>query len=260
MNTIMLEVTPDMARDWLNLNTANRSVKSSKVDQYTRDILSGNWKVTHQGIAFYKDGTLADGQHRLHAIIKSNTPITTLVTMDLPRNAMSVLDVGKPREAHDIAKLGLYPNWINPTTIAIVRALNGKLQNTKITMSFSEIINYCMKYQVSISFVNSIMSAKKKGVTSAVLGASYVCALEAGCPKEKIKRFAEVMYTGEINGPCENAAIRLREFLISNPNCWVGTEKLETAKKIHRCLHSFCKEQPLERLAPQASLKFPIPT
>ncbi len=260
MHTLILDVTPDMARDWLNLNTANRSVKNTKVDQYARDIISGNWQVTHQGLAFYKDGTLADGQHRLHAIVKANVPIKTLVTMDLPRETMSVLDVGKTREAHDIAKLGLYPNWINPNTIAIVRALNGKLQNTKATMSFSEIISYCMKYQDSISFVNYVVSSKKKGVTSAVIGASYVCALEAGSPKEKIKRFAEIMYSGEINGPYENAAIRLREMLISNPNCWVGTEKFETAKKIHRCIHSFCNNHPLERLASQSSLKFPIPT
>jgi hypothetical protein len=260
MNTFVLEVTPNIARDWLKSNTENRSIKSSKVDQYARDILSGNWQVTHQGIAFYNDGTLADGQHRLHAIIQSNTPIKTLVTMNLPKSTMSVLDVGKMREAHDIAKLGSYPNWINPNTIAIVRALIGKLQNSKVTVSFAEILSYCTKYQRSIEFVNSIMSSKKKAVTSAIVGASYVCALEAGCSPDKIKRFAEIMYNGEINGPHENAAIRLRETLISNPNCWVGTEKFETAKKVHKCLHNFCNKTQMERLASQATLKFPIPT
>lgn len=259
MQTFMTEVTPAIAKEWLSKNVANRKLKTNKVDQFARDMASGNWQPTHQGIAFYEDGTLADGQHRLKAIVQADKPVLMLVTMNLSKSALMAVDMGTPREAHDIAKIGGYPDWINPATIAIVRALIGKLHNTKVTASFSEIVSYCNKYTDSICFAHLITSSRKRGLTGAVISASYVCAIEAGLSKEKIKRFAEIMYTGEIQKHEENSAIRLREFLLLNANCWSGVEKFETAKKIHRCLHSFCNGTPMERLASQASLKFPIP-
>jgi hypothetical protein len=259
MQTFMTEVTPAIAKEWLSKNVANRKLKTNKVDQFARDMASGNWQPTHQGIAFYEDGTLADGQHRLKAIVQADKPVLMLVTMNLSKSALMAVDMGTPREAHDIAKLGGYPDWINPSTIAIVRALLGKLHNVKATASFAEIVNYCNKYSNSIIFAHAVTSSRKRGLTAAVIGACYVCAVEAGLPKEKIKRFAEIMYTGEIHKLEENSAIRLREFLLLNNNCWAGIEKFETAKKIQRCLYSFCNGTPMERLASQASLKFPIP-
>jgi hypothetical protein len=62
-------VTPTMAEQWLERNHPdNRPVSWSRVEGLANDIREGNWKCTHQGICFNKDGLLVDGQHRLHAI------------------------------------------------------------------------------------------------------------------------------------------------------------------------------------------------
>ena len=40
-----------------------------------RDMKAGHWRLTHQGIAFDPAGVLIDGQHRLWAIVESDTTL-----------------------------------------------------------------------------------------------------------------------------------------------------------------------------------------
>jgi hypothetical protein len=101
--------------------------------------------------------------------------------------------------------------------------------------------------------------SKKRQVTHAGILSVYVCALLAGEPEEKIARFSRVMYTGEPAGPHENAAIRLREYLLMTPNAWVGSIRAETCKRAMRALQAFIKEQPLGRLAVPSEFIYAVP-
>ncbi|GGQ53922.1 hypothetical protein GCM10010195_06630 [Kitasatospora griseola] len=64
-------------------------------------IIRGEWKLTHQGIAFDENGALVDGQHRLHAIIEANVSVKMLVVYGLSEDVFPVLDSGKSRSAAD---------------------------------------------------------------------------------------------------------------------------------------------------------------
>ena len=77
-------ITPEMATMYLEKNTHNRKVKQEAVRRYANDMKNGNWQLNNQGIAFHKDGSLADGQHRLLAIVLSKTAVEMLVTYDVP--------------------------------------------------------------------------------------------------------------------------------------------------------------------------------
>jgi hypothetical protein len=55
--------------------------------------------MTHQGIAFDEFGNLIDGQHRLHAIVKSGKTITCLVSFGVHVDAVSVIDRGLRRSS-----------------------------------------------------------------------------------------------------------------------------------------------------------------
>lgn len=57
------------------------------------------WPITHQGIAFDEFGQLIDGQHRLHAIVKSKKTIPCLVSTGIQFEAVSVIDRGLKRNA-----------------------------------------------------------------------------------------------------------------------------------------------------------------
>jgi hypothetical protein len=75
MRTDLVQITPDMARNMLTSNPVNRRLSERAVSDLAKAILNNDWQITHQGIAFYDDGTLADGQHRLTAVVKANVPV-----------------------------------------------------------------------------------------------------------------------------------------------------------------------------------------
>ncbi|MEV7187818.1 hypothetical protein [Kitasatospora sp. NPDC093102] len=97
----IVKVTPEIAETFLSRASVNRRLDMGRVRVLAGAILRGEWKLTHQGIAFDKDGALIDGQHRLHAIIEANTPVEMFVVDGLSRDVFPVLDVGKSRSAAD---------------------------------------------------------------------------------------------------------------------------------------------------------------
>lgn len=105
MDTMQVLVTPELAAEWLRLNTRNRGLVSSRVDEFVAAMKTGRFIPTHQGIARGSDGTLYDGQHRLAAVVKAGIPVLMLVTTNVPPEAMSVIDTGLSRRAHDILKI-----------------------------------------------------------------------------------------------------------------------------------------------------------
>jgi hypothetical protein len=98
---ILMTVTPDLAREWLGANSKNRPVKKSTVAGYARDMAAGRWLVGTDAIGFNQDGTLLNGQHRLLACVKSETPFQTYVVRGLEHESMRVLDHGVRRKVGD---------------------------------------------------------------------------------------------------------------------------------------------------------------
>lgn len=59
----------------------------------------GFWHFDGAPIRFSDDGTLLDGQHRLHAIIQSNTTLDMLVVRGLKNETQATMDIGSVRQA-----------------------------------------------------------------------------------------------------------------------------------------------------------------
>lgn len=97
----VVTITPAMAEDMLGKNTKNRTISKHTVDAYARDMENGEWKFTGEALKFSRDGALQDGQHRLLACIKSQTPFTTLVVYDLSTEAQDLMDTGRGRTVAD---------------------------------------------------------------------------------------------------------------------------------------------------------------
>lgn len=100
--TEVVEITPELAEEWLGKNVQNRNVRRGKVALYARKMRDGVWSVTNQGIGFDTGGTLVDGQHRLHAVIEAGIPVRMNVTKGLDPKARSHIDTGAARTAGDI--------------------------------------------------------------------------------------------------------------------------------------------------------------
>lgn len=101
MRTSVMRITPDMAKTMVGTNTNNRALRRTRVRQYAEQIKRGQWQATGEAIKFAKDGTLLDGQHRLHAIIEAGVPVELLVVQDLDLSTFKVLDSGLSRRPAD---------------------------------------------------------------------------------------------------------------------------------------------------------------
>lgn len=98
-------VTPLMAIDMLASNTHNRNLKAKR-HEYAEDMRSGDWHPEIcDPIRFATDGTLLDGQNRLHAVIEAEMSIPFLVVRGVPVETQVVMDSGVPRRFADAMKL-----------------------------------------------------------------------------------------------------------------------------------------------------------
>jgi len=96
-----VDVTPELARVWLNQNTSNRPIRRPIWKSYARDMENGSWALTAEPIKFSAAGQLLDGQHRLHAVVHANVTVTMFVAYDVPDEAQSSMDSGAKRTAAD---------------------------------------------------------------------------------------------------------------------------------------------------------------
>lgn len=107
MKTTVKEITPQWAERILaTRNPRNRPVSEAFVEKLARDIKSGHWMLTHQGIAFDENGDLFDGQHRLKAVVKAGRAVEMAVTNGIPAsiktngitiNTFETIDCGRSR-------------------------------------------------------------------------------------------------------------------------------------------------------------------
>lgn len=120
LRTEIVDVTPDLAREWLGRNTRNRRLKLRVIANYTRDMQAGHWRLTGEAIKFGggADGPLLDGQNRLHAVIRSDTTTRMLVIWGLPDGAQDVMDGGARRTNADQLTLHDVPNASAVASIA----------------------------------------------------------------------------------------------------------------------------------------------
>ena len=96
------KITPELASEYLGKNTNNRTIRSGRVDELSGVMSRGEWMLTHQGIAFAKNGELIDGQHRLLAVVKSGVTVEMMVTRGCSPETFKALDLHSKRTVGDI--------------------------------------------------------------------------------------------------------------------------------------------------------------
>lgn len=102
MNINKVTVTPKKAAEWIKRNVANRPLSQSTVNSYAKAMTAGAWKLNGDAIRFNCNGDLIDGQHRLHACIKSGKSFDSFVIKGLQQEAFDTIDQGKKRSISDV--------------------------------------------------------------------------------------------------------------------------------------------------------------
>jgi hypothetical protein len=127
-------ISKELAIEMLNNNAVNRVINKSKVRQYAEMMKSGQWQLTHQGLAITKDGKLIDGQHRLWAIVETGIPIRFFVTVyEAGTDAMRFpFDIVNPRSHADILRVNKHKSRIAKTIGRILLSKTDIITHEKI--------------------------------------------------------------------------------------------------------------------------------
>ena len=267
METQWMTVTPEMAKHRLEKqNTRNRNLSRIKVDQYARDMKNGDWSKTHQGIAFYDDDVLADGQHRLAAIIQSGVPYLWMsVTFGLKRESGAGIDVHRARRMDDQIKIAEMADWISKDELAIVKLLRrcGSSEtgwkSAVGTISAHEAVAYCNAHKESISGVTSKIGKRQRNLSISPVFAAAACAYKH-VGDDVIARFMKVLSSGVMESIEDVAAIRLRERLIADARKFAASDagRAELVRIVMRAIKAFNDGEKLSKLQTPSNYIYPI--
>ncbi len=83
----------------------NRDFGLGKANYYAGAMKRGEWKLIHQGLAFYRDGKIADGQHRSAAVAISGTTQKFVMFPNFGDGHVDAIYVGKGRSAGDAVQI-----------------------------------------------------------------------------------------------------------------------------------------------------------
>lgn len=129
-------IGPEVAKDLLVKNRSNRNLREKHVMYLANEMLSGRWQQkTGDTIKFIGQmDELIDGQHRLHAVIKSGKTFDFYVALNCAKDAFQYIDVGLNRTNSDIVFLGGFSK--NSTKISSL-VIKHRMLTKKISVSYS---------------------------------------------------------------------------------------------------------------------------
>lgn len=173
MTTMIMDITPAQATEFLRLNHANRPIRRSWVDRLTNIIERGEWMLTHQGIAITSDNRLLDGQHRLKAIVASGKTVKMNVAFDCDPETFTVIDGGVRRSISDQLDTP-------PMAVAVARLLWRLPRRTDNTPPTSIQVRELMGWAGPLVHEVMIVGKSRSTRTSAPVQAALVVHLMAG--------------------------------------------------------------------------------
>lgn len=217
-------ITPEIAKEILEKNHSNRTIRKSHVDRYARDMIAGKWQMNGEPIQIGENGTLKNGQHRLTAIIKTGIPVNMLVVTGVPED-VNTYDTGAKRSHVDLARFdGMDSSRANNTYIGACTFSIHVVHGEHVT-TYSEVRDFIDKHGAVMDTAFSIFpkgKAKKGEAKTRVapfISATFF-ALESGYNLEKIELFWRIVRTGLYDNPSQQAAIIFRNMILTDDLCF----------------------------------------
>jgi len=218
ITTAIETVTPRRAEAYLRANKQNRTPRSSYVASLARDMATGRWRFNGEPLIFSADGTLMDGQHRLMAVLESNTPVQLLVVRGVAPDAFASIDCGRSRTAGDVFKIEGVKNYSTVAAAAhlLWRHRNGGLSGA-MTPTTAERVDIKTSDPGLLDALDYVLSGDTR-VFRRIIPPSFMafflyCAREVDSHKADL--FVDGLKTGD--GLTKRSPVKvLRERLIEN--------------------------------------------
>ena len=206
-------ITPAVASKMLETNSHNRTIQQRLVNQYARDMQTGNWREHHQGIGFDVNGVLVDGQHRLWAVIEAQTPVWMQVTRGIAPDAMAGIDVGKIRTTNDLFTLdGIpRPSRVVPMAVMLSHITRRVAWHTCNTPTKTEVRQTYERFKEALDWAST---GEQSGLPGRLRSASPGCALTMFYLKhpEQAEQFRTLL-TVPVNQAADSPVLATRTLL-----------------------------------------------
>ncbi len=251
VQSVLTLITGDMAKEWLsNNNNGNRNIRKADVSAIVRMIEAGKWETTHQGIGFYEDGTLADGQHRLTAIATANIPVWCYVTTGMPRKANHAIDRGIKRTQLD--SLHFLGMKADQKRVAICQCLiyqyhaerAGRERWSPASCTSEQFSEFYERFSEAISYVVGFGSASRFPAPAPAAVASAWFTED----QSRLGEFMNILEHGEVSSEADRAAIKIRDYLKDKKYGFGTTARNELFLRCCSALRYFIAGKNLTRL------------
>jgi hypothetical protein len=214
VQTIAVQLDGATARRMLERNVRNRKLSEKVIQKYASEIKAGEWRLTPASIGFDDTGTLVDGQHRLHAIARTNETVPVLITLGLPFAGQEKIDRQRRRSLYDALYLAGHAVMRQEVEIATCLARRALRSDSGVVPSDYYVKRTLDNYIEHIRAVIAVM----KGANKAVRGLSQASFLAAATlyhevDAEKCAEFLDGVRTGVMLAE-DHPAMRLRRFLV----------------------------------------------
>ena len=228
-NTYIVNVTPELAKAWLEYNNFNRPRNTETFMKYVRQIREGRWRLTHQGIAFTSDGILLDGQHRLFAIIECGVTLPMRVFLNEPAENFAVIDCGRNRSNLDTVRMAAKDSTLTAAhTQTLKSMLAGRLCRTANRWSNVEINELHEVHKATVDYVvTQFRGCKDKQINDPTVRGAIARAYYH-VPLETLSTFCSLL-TSKTDHPCR----AIFDAFVSCLQCWKDRRE-STKREIYR--------------------------
>lgn len=207
-------ITPEEASEWLSDQwKEQRNIRPAHVEHLLRDMRAGDYRLSPDAILRIK-GKLANGQHRLTAVVQFGKPVNFLVMESNDNELYKVIDAGIKRSVSDVF-IGNEYSSSTPAIARLILAYEAKTVSKAQLVSRTNLIAYCNENMKSLTeaaaFAYNLYN-KSHMLPISIGGAMYSIASNLDLV-EQVKPFLRIVY-GE--GDSKNAGGDLRQRLIKD--------------------------------------------
>lgn len=213
MKTTTEIITPAIAQEWLIRNVENRVFRTSHSAKCADDMTEKKWTQCIAPLAFFDDGVLADGQHRLEAIVNSGMEQEFIIVRGLTRADAANFDRGMPRTIPDNARISGVDKDISPLLISVCRAIE-EGRYGKAGVSDARIMDMVVsRREAAVWAIKNGPSGKfiRRAVVLGAIGRAWLQEEDT----ERLLRMCEVLSTGICLDKDETSAAAIRNYMVA---------------------------------------------
>jgi hypothetical protein len=170
------EVTPLIAQRLLdNMNTQNRKMNKQQIARLKEEMKAGRFRTNHQGLAFDNKRTILDAQHRLTALVETDTTHVFLVSEGWDPIIRVTVDQGWMRQLRDNLRMfGIVDD--GTLVAAVLNHIQRSVNSDAIKIGFDDAKAMIEKYEGGIRWICSRTTASGRGTAGSHIAAAFVYA------------------------------------------------------------------------------------